>query len=138
MNGQAWSSASSRRQWRTEKTGCEIICGAPTTLAVNEEEDPVLATVRRRKLAWLGHVRRHDSLSKTILQSTFEGLPATPRPAEEMLDGLGQSGRPCLCQNCLQRPPAEKTGGRSLLNRRRQDWRNISAESSLIFSRRSY
>ena len=36
-NGQAWSSASPRGQWRTgkmEKTGCKIICGAPTTLAV--------------------------------------------------------------------------------------------------------
>ena len=37
-NGQAWSSASPRGQRRTgkrmEKTGCKIICGAPTTLAV--------------------------------------------------------------------------------------------------------
>ena len=36
-NGQAWSSPSPRGQWRTgkmEETGCEIICGAPTTLAV--------------------------------------------------------------------------------------------------------
>ena len=37
-NGQAWSSPSPRGQWRTgkkmEKTGCKIICGAPTTLAV--------------------------------------------------------------------------------------------------------
>ena len=36
-NGQALSSASPRGQWRTgkvEKTGCKIICGAPTTLAV--------------------------------------------------------------------------------------------------------
>ena len=43
-NGQAWSSASPRRQWRTgenggkkkekKKTGREIICGALTTLAV--------------------------------------------------------------------------------------------------------
>ena len=36
-NGQAWSSASPRGQWRTrkmEKTGCKIICGGPTTLAV--------------------------------------------------------------------------------------------------------
>ena len=36
-NGQAWSSASPRGQWRTgemEKTGCKIICSAPTTLAV--------------------------------------------------------------------------------------------------------
>ena len=36
-NGQAWSSASPRGQWRTgkiEKTDCKIICCAPTTLAV--------------------------------------------------------------------------------------------------------
>ena len=38
-NGQAWSSASPRGQWRTGKnveTGCKVICGAPTTLAVKE------------------------------------------------------------------------------------------------------
>ena len=36
-DGQAWSSAGPRGQWRTgkmEKTGYEIISGAPTTLAV--------------------------------------------------------------------------------------------------------
>ena len=36
-NGQALSLAGPRGKWRTgkfEKTGCEIICGAPTTLAV--------------------------------------------------------------------------------------------------------
>ena len=44
-NGQAWSSPSPRGQWRTgekgtpkkqqeQKTGCKIICGAPTTLPV--------------------------------------------------------------------------------------------------------
>ena len=36
-NGQAWSSPSPTGQWRTgkmEETGCEIICGAPTTLVV--------------------------------------------------------------------------------------------------------
>ena len=36
-NGQAWSSASSEgsgEQGKMEKTGCKIICGAPTSLAV--------------------------------------------------------------------------------------------------------
>ena len=36
-NGQAWGAAKLRGQWRTgkmEETGCKIICGAPTTLAV--------------------------------------------------------------------------------------------------------
>ena len=38
-NGQAWSSAGSRGQWRTgkmEETGSEIICGVPMTLAVRD------------------------------------------------------------------------------------------------------
>ncbi|KAL8561519.1 hypothetical protein ACOMHN_057213 [Nucella lapillus] len=35
------------------------------------EQEPLL--VKRRKLAWFGHVNRHDSLAKTILQGTVEG-----------------------------------------------------------------
>ena len=37
-NGQAWSWTKSQRaveKGKMEKTGCKIICGAPTTLAVN-------------------------------------------------------------------------------------------------------
>ena len=34
---------------------------------------PVLATVKRWKLAWFRHVVYHDSLSKSILQGTLEG-----------------------------------------------------------------
>ena len=36
-NGQAWSPPSPREQWRTGKNGgngCEIVCGAPTALAL--------------------------------------------------------------------------------------------------------
>ena len=33
----------------------------------------LLASVKRRKLAWCRHVMRYDSLSKTILQGTLEG-----------------------------------------------------------------
>ena len=36
-------------------------------------QEPLLATVKRRKLQWYGHVSRHDTLSKTILQGTVEG-----------------------------------------------------------------
>ena len=37
------------------------------------QKKALLATVKRRKLAWFGHVTRHNSLSKTILQDTLEG-----------------------------------------------------------------
>ena len=36
-------------------------------------QEPLLATVKRQKLGWFRHVTRHDSLSKTILQSILEG-----------------------------------------------------------------
>ena len=36
-------------------------------------QEPLLATVKRRKLAWFGHVTSHVSLSKMILQGTLEG-----------------------------------------------------------------
>ena len=35
-------------------------------------QKPLLATVKRQKLAWFGHVTRHDNLSQTILQGTLE------------------------------------------------------------------
>ena len=35
-------------------------------------QKPLLATVKRRKLAWFRHVTRLNSLSKTILQRTLE------------------------------------------------------------------
>ena len=38
-----------------------------------DPQKPLLATVKRRKLAWFGHITRHDSLPKTILQGTLEG-----------------------------------------------------------------
>ena len=38
-------------------------------------QEPLLATVEKRELAWFGHVTRHVSLSisKTVLQDTLEG-----------------------------------------------------------------
>ena len=36
-------------------------------------QEPLLATVKRWKLAWFGHVTRHNSLYKTIHQDMLEG-----------------------------------------------------------------
>ena len=60
----------------------------------NDEQDDLPCGLRgtssgncqETKLSSFGHVTRHDSLSKTILQGTLE-VWATPWSAEEMLDG---------------------------------------------------
>ena len=36
-------------------------------------QEPLLATVKRGKLAWFGHVTRRNNLSKSILQGTLQG-----------------------------------------------------------------
>ena len=36
-------------------------------------QELLLETVKRRKLTWYGHVNRHNSLAKTIMQGSVEG-----------------------------------------------------------------
>ena len=74
------------------------------------------------KLAWFGHVTKHDTLSKTVPKCTLEGGRRHGRQRELWMEP--KSGHPCPCQNCSQGPPAEK------------DWKIISAESFLMSSRR--
>ena len=49
-------------------------------------QEPLLATVKRRKPAWFGHVPRHDSLSKTILRGILEGGPCRGRQRKCRMD----------------------------------------------------
>ncbi|GFS04037.1 endonuclease-reverse transcriptase [Elysia marginata] len=51
-------------------------------------QEPLLATVKRRKLAWFGHVTRHDSLSKTILQGTVKGKRRRGRQKKAWCDNI--------------------------------------------------
>jgi hypothetical protein len=59
-----------RISYREHKTN-EYVRSTVTALVGPQE--PLLATVKRRKLAWFGHVTHHNTLSKTILQGTLKG-----------------------------------------------------------------
>ena len=85
--------------------------------------EPLLATVKRRKLAWFGHVTRHDGLSKAILQGTLEGERRRSRQRKCWMDDTTE---------WTFLPMAE------LLTRAscRKDWKRVSAESSLMSPRR--
>ena len=51
-------------------------------------QEPLLATVKYRKLKWFAHVTRHDSLCKTILQGTVEGGRRRGRPRKSWTDNI--------------------------------------------------
>ena len=80
-------------------------------------QKPLLATVKRWKLAWFGHVTCPDSLSKTILQGTLEGGGDAVVGSGNAGWTTSKGGHPCPCQNCSQPSPTEKTGRGPLLNR---------------------
>ena len=51
-------------------------------------KEPLLATVKRWKLAWFGHVTRHDSLFKTTLQGTLKGGRRRGRKRKCWMDNI--------------------------------------------------
>ena len=57
-------------------------------------QEPLLATVKRRKLAWFGHVTRNDSLSKTILQGTLEDGQRRGRQRKCWMDNVQRADVP--------------------------------------------
>ena len=71
--------------WQARKTN-EHVLDQITALAGPQE--PLLATVKRRKLSWFGHVTRHNSLPKTILQGTLEGGRRRGRQAKSWMDNI--------------------------------------------------
>ena len=50
--------------------------------------EPLLNTVKTRKLKWFGHTVRHDSLAKTILQGSVEGGRKRGRPKKAWLANI--------------------------------------------------
>ena len=50
--------------------------------------EPLLQTIRRRKLKWFGHTSRHNSITKTILQGMVEGSRKRGRPKRKYIDDV--------------------------------------------------
>ena len=55
--------------WKDRKTN-EFVQGGIKARAGQQEN--LLGIEKRRKLAWFGHISRHNSLAKTVVQGTLE------------------------------------------------------------------
>ena len=66
----SWHLTLSRSRWSYHKTNDWVRRKINFLVAPQE---PLPATIKRRKLVWFGHVTCHGSLSETILQATLEG-----------------------------------------------------------------
>jgi len=76
-----------RISYRDHRTN-EFVQGEIERLAGPYE--PLLTTIRRRKLQWYGHVTRHNTLSKTIMQGVMEGTRRRGRPKKSWDNNITQ------------------------------------------------
>ena len=82
-------------------------------------QEPLLATVKRWKLAWFGHVTCHDSLSKTIRHGSLKSGRCHGRQRKYWVDNIKEwtslsMPEPLTMASC------------------RKDWKRISGESSVM------
>ena len=78
----------------------------------------LLEEVKRRKLDWFGHVTRHESLVKTVLQGTEEEARYRGRQRKSLLENVKEWTR--LTMSDLLTTAQD-----------RAKWRRISVSSSL-------
>ena len=50
--------------------------------------EPILQSIRRRKLKWYDHTIIHENLSKTILKGMVEGNRKRGRPKRKWIDDI--------------------------------------------------
>ena len=99
--------------WHARKTN-EYVLAKIASLAGPQE--PLLATIKRRKLSWFGHVTRHNTLSRTVLQGTLEGSRRRGRQAKCWMDNVKEWTR--MDSPTLIRKVEDRDGWRSLVQQR--------------------
>mgnify|MGYP006273469667 CR=1 FL=1 len=102
--------------WKDRKTNTYV--RSQVALLAGPQE-PLLATVKKRKLAWFGHVTRHNTLPKTVLQGTLEGGRRRGRQTKSWMDNIKEWTH--LDSPTLIRKAEDRAG-----------WRRLAAESSLM------
>lgn len=85
--------------------------------------EDLLATVKRRKLQWYGHITRSSGLAKTVLQGTVEGARRRGRQKKKWVDNIME-----WTGNDFATTQAQA--------RNRQTWRELSKRASRVVPRR--
>ena len=81
--------------------------------------EDLLATVKRRKLKWYGHVTRSDGLSKVILQGTVEGSRRRGRPKKSWSDNIAEWTGKSFAET-------------QAMAHNRQEWRELTRKSIMM------
>ena len=80
--------------------------------------EDLLATVKRRKLKWYGHVTRSDGLTKVMLQETLEGSRRRDGPKKSWIDNTAEWTGKSLAET-------------QAIAHHQQEWRELTRKSTM-------
>ena len=110
-----------RVSYREHRTNEDIL---EEITARTGRQEPLLSTVKRRKLSWFGHTLRHDGLCKTVLQGTVEGQRKRGRQRKQWQDNIKEwTGKSIQELNVTAR--------------NRDEWRRLVKSAARMSPRRS-
>ena len=71
--------------WAERKTNNFVL---EQVTVLSGPQEPLLSIIKRRKLVYFGHVTRHDSIPKTVLQGTVEGSRRRGRQTKNWMQNV--------------------------------------------------
>ena len=74
-----------RTSWKERKTNSKVL----KQLGLKDTE--IVITVKRRKLAYYGHIRRHNTIQKTILEGKIEGKRGRGRRRKSWIENVEET-----------------------------------------------
>ena len=83
-----------RISWKEKKTNIEVL------KSVGIKQTELLLTIKRRKLAYYGHIRRHDSVHKRILEGKVNGKRGRGRRRQSWLANIEELTQMKMCRCC--------------------------------------
>ena len=91
-----------RTSWKDRKTNREVLndLGLKTTTLIE--------TIKKRKLAYYGHIRRHDTLQRRILEGKVEGKRGRGRRRKSWLGNIEEASGMKINQCCEMAKNREK------------------------------
>ena len=83
-----------RTSWKDKKTNTEVL----KQLGLSETQ--IVKTIQKRKLSYYGHVRRHDTLQRKILEGKIEGKRGRGRRRKSWIENIEETAGMKINQCC--------------------------------------
>ena len=74
-----------RTSWKDKKTNKEVL------KQLGMKETSLIETIKKRKLAYYGHIRRHDTLQRKILEGKIEGKRGRGRRRKSWIQNIEET-----------------------------------------------